>query len=967
MNDHFARLKDRIKGDLHLDNLHKIIYATDASVYREIPLAVVIPYDEEDIVEVVKFCDQHKLSMIPRAGGTSLAGQCVGNGIVVDISKHFTDIVEINKEEKWVIVQPGVIRDELNRALKAYGLFFGPNTSTANRAMIGGMVGNNSCGTTSIVYGNTRDHLLDVKMVLADGMSTHFSAIEEGMLSEKLSQEGLEGDIYRYFHTMRNNEPLKQKIYENFPNPKIHRRNTGYAIDAIIDESSMDLTKLIAGSEGTLGFVTEIKLSLDDLPAPHEALMCIHFASVLESMKATEQVMHHKPFACELMDKKVLDCTKDHAQFEKDRYFLEGDPQAVLMVSYRADDVVDAIASCEALKSMLISSNLGYAYPIITEGINDIWNLRKAGLGLLANIPGDKAAVACIEDTAVALDDLADYISDFEKLMNNYGQEAVYYAHAGAGELHLRPILNLKDKEDRDLFYKISRDSAKLVKEYNGSLSGEHGDGRVRAPFIELMVGEQIYDVFREIKQLWDPNGIFNPGKIVDAKDIRSDLRYESNQPDFEYDTIFDFSKHQGLLRSAEKCNGSGDCRKLPTAGGTMCPSYQATRDEKDTTRARANTIREILTKKYNQNPFQDESLTEVLDLCMSCKGCTSECPSNVNMTMLKSELLYQKYKQTGIPWRSKVFGNINRINNLIRPLAGVSNAVLANSLLGGMMKRSLGIHEKRSLPPIHKKSLRSEISNHKSLPDRSTGKKVILFVDEFSEMYDVAIGLKAYELLRGLGYDVTIVDHAESGRAAFSKGLLDEAKQYADVNVETFSALTNEDIPLVGIEPSAILSFRDEYPLIVSDHLKARATTLKKHTFLIEEFLYSEACKGSIRQDQFHQEKKTIHLHGHCHQKALSNIEEAAFILSLPSQYEVRIIPSGCCGMAGSFGYEEEHYEISMKVGETTLFPYIRSIGDNELIAASGTSCRHQIFDGTSRKSYHPVEILHDALIKTV
>lgn len=957
-------LKDNIEGDILTDNLHKIIYATDASVYRELPEAVCIPKSNEDIIRAVRWCHTHNIPIIPRTAGTSLAGQVVGKGMVLDVSKYLNSILEVNAEEKWVRVQPGVIRDELNHHLKSHGLFFGPNTSTSNRAMIGGMVGNNSCGTTSIVYGNTRDHVLEMKVVLSDGSSATVKPCLVKEAKERARIDDALGRIYGHLLDVLSDEEIENEVNQEFPDRKVTRRNTGYALDelyASYNKGIFNPIALLSGSEGTLAITTEVKLSLDPLPADYEVLMAIHFKDVITSLKAVPLVMAHAPFACELMDKTILDCTKGQLTYAQDRFFLEGDPAAVLMVSFRADSIEKATEKLSILETELKQAGLGYSFPIISENVDRIWNLRKAGLGLLANIPGEKAAVACIEDTAVSIDILADYIKEFESLMASFGQKAVYYAHAGAGELHLRPILNLKSSADRRDFEEISRAVAILVKKYNGSLSGEHGDGRVRAPFLSLMVGERLYEEFKKIKHVFDPKNILNPGKIVEAKGITEDLRYDEDQRKITYDTKFDFSSYGGLLGAAEKCNGSGDCRKLPMAGGTMCPSYQATRDEKDATRARANTLREILTRKYDQDPFTDESLAEVLDLCISCKGCTSECPSNVNMTQLKSEVLYQKSKQNGLSLRSKAFSRVEQMNKLLgrnHLLYLLGTSVLAETLAKGF----LNIHPKRTLPELVMRSYRSKLPT--SAP-KAVNRSVYLFVDEFSDRYDVEIARKSHELLVSLGYQVKYIDHVESGRAAFSKGDLDHAADCARKNVSVFADVITEQSPLIGIEPSAILSFRDEYPLIVGDDLKDKALHLKTHSYTIEEFLYDEAQKGHVRSESFTRQSGMIHLHGHCHQKALSDIKKVAFILSLPENYDVNIIPSGCCGMAGSFGYEKEHYDISMKIGETTLFPYLRAQEGEFTVAASGTSCRHQIHDGVAMQAKHPVEIFYDALIR--
>ena len=595
--------------------------------------------------------------------------------------------------------------------------------------------------------------------------------------------------------------------------------------------------------------------------------------------------------------------------------------------------------------------------------INRAWDLRKAGLGLLANIPGDAKSVACIEDTAVEVQDLPAYIREFSQLMEGFKQEAIYYAHAGAGELHLRPVLNLKEEADIRLFRQISEASARLVKKYQRSLSGEHGDGIVRGEFLPLMIGDKNYDLLKQIKDCWDPRHIFNPNKIVDTPPMDQSLRYQKGGEAVNEHTMLDFSSAGGLLRMAEKCNGSGDCRKLPIAGGTMCPSYQATRDEKDTTRARANALREFLKQENNGNAFVHPELKAVMDLCLSCKGCTSECPSNVDMASMKAEFQYQYQKAKGIPFRNRIISAFARLNRFGSVAPGLSNYFLSNPLSGTLFKKLFGFAPERSMPPLSKITLRKWYSKHYKVPVNARG-KVYFFCDEFTNYIDADIGIKAIKLLTYLGYKVEMPVHAESGRAHISKGLLPEAKKMAQKNVAVFKGLISEESPVIGLEPSAILGFRDEFPRLVDGTLAADARQLGKNAMLFEEFIYREMKADRIKSDQFSEQPAQIILHGHCHQKALSSADFSAWVLSLPRNYSVSLIPSGCCGMAGSFGYEKEHFDLSMKIGELVLFPAIRQSEEDTLIAAPGTSCRHQILDGTGRKALHPAEILYEAIV---
>jgi FAD/FMN-containing dehydrogenase/Fe-S oxidoreductase len=970
-------LKNQLKGELYYDDLMRKLYATDASVYRKLPGAVAIPKDKEDLKLLISFAKANSTSLIPRTAGTSLAGQCVGDGIVVDVSKYFTRILDINETDRTVTVQPGVVRDELNNYLKPFDLFFGPNTSTSNRCMIGGMVGNNSSGTTSIQYGVTRDKVISLKTLLSDGSEAEFSSLSVEEFHQKLKLKTLEGHIYATVYNELKSETVKKEIQDNFPKPQIHRRNTGYAIDELIKSdmfsnstsildstSKFNMCKLLAGSEGTLAFTTEITLQLDKLPPTESAMVALHFESIAHCMKAVKPLMQHNLHTCEMMDDSILNLTKHNKTQQDNRKFIEGHPVAILMCELKAGTLEALNHKIKAFLDTVKKLNLSYAAPVLRgEDIDKALELRKAGLGLLGNIIGDKKAVACIEDTAVALEDLENYITEFTALMTSYNQNAVYYAHAGAGELHLRPILDLKQSEDVKLFRKITTDVAKLVKKYKGSMSGEHGDGIVRAEFIPFMIGDENYKILKHIKSAFDPDNSFNPGKIVDAYAMDESLRYAVNRNEPEIKTILDFSGSQGILREAEKCNGSGDCRKLPEFGGTMCPSYRATRNEKDTTRARANALREYLTNSEKANKFNHEELKDVFDLCLSCKACASECPSSVDVASLKAEFQYQYQEANGVTLRTKLFAYNNKINAYASRVPRLTNFMFSNALTSLVIKSVGGIAKKRSLPLLSTKSLDKEFKNTvKHIVKENVTKEIYLFNDEFTNHLDTNIGIDALILLTQLNYKVNIIKHKESGRAMLSKGLLKEAQKMANENVLIFKDVISKNTPLIGIEPSAILTFKDEYLKLADD--KQAAQSIAKHTFIIEEFIQQEIELGNITSDQFTQEAKSIKFHGHCHQKALANQKSSFDLLNLPANYKVTIIPSGCCGMAGSFGYEKEHYDVSMQIGEQTLFPAVRKAPDATVISANGTSCRHQIKDGTGRIAKHPITILKEALI---
>lgn len=966
-------LRSSLSGDLYTDETHRRLYATDASAYRELPLAVVIPKGKQDLITLVKFASDNNTSLIPRTAGTSLAGQVVGDGIVVDLSKNYNQIIEVNAEEGYAWVEPGIVRDDLNRHLADYGFFFAPETSTANRAMIGGMIGNNSCGSNSIVYGSTREHLIEVEAILSDGSETQFGPMDAGEFLNRCNGLSVTGELHNniYFETreMLKDEVNQKEIVEQFPKADIPRRNTGYALDMLLGHqpfaergTPFNFCSLIAGSEGTLCLVTKAKIKLTPLPPNNKRLVCIHSATIDDSLKANLVALKYAPSACELMDDYILQATKRNPMYRALRFFVEGDPEAILVVELNGETPEEADHKVTDLISDLKAAGRGYAYPVIQgEQIKSVWNLRKAGLGLLSNVPGDAKAAPVIEDTAVDVQDLPAYIEEFNQILEKHGLYSVHYAHAGSGELHLRPILNLKTSEGQKQFRVIAEEIATLVKKYKGSLSGEHGDGRLRGEFIPQMVGDHNYGLIKQMKQIWDPQNIFNPGKIVNTPPMDSSLRYEKDQETREFDTMFDFSENQGILRSAELCNGSGDCRKSELSGGTMCPSYMATRNEKETTRARANILREMLTRSDRTNPFAHEEIKEVMDLCLSCKGCSSECPSNVDMAKLKAEWQYQYYQSKGLPRRNKRIGHFTKNMALASKVPWAYDLIFQIPLTAKLVKAGVGFAAKRSMPELSKKPLKKWIK--KDFQAIKSDKKVYFYCDEFTNYNDAEIGKKAIQLLSKLGYQVEFVDHPDCGRPQLSKGMLDEAKELAEANVKLFADLISEDVPMVGIEPSAILTFRDEFISLTRAELQEKARNIAKYAFTIEEFLAKEIDRGHIKTEQFTEEQKLIKVHGHCHQKSLSSMTPTKKLLSLPKNFEVHMIPSGCCGMAGSFGYEKEHYELSMQIGELVLFPTVRKQPEEVIIAASGTSCRHQIKDGTGRKALHVVEILWENL----
>ncbi len=980
-NSQFPWAELQLDGELYTDATLCKLYSTDASEFQELPTAVAVPASEADVRELILFAARHRVGLIPRAAGTSLAGQVVGSGIVVDVGRHLNRIVEIDTARGRVRVQPGVIRNELNMALAPHGWFFGPETSTANRAMIGGMVGNNSCGSNSVVYGSTRQHLISARGFLSDGSEVAFGPLTPEEFHDKcVGSWSLETKIYREIKALLSDADNRRAIREGFPKPEVTRRNTGYALDQLMDCAVFDpsrnepfnLCRLIAGSEGTLFFGVEFELACVPVPPP-ASVMCAHFKSVDEALRANLIALRHGPSASELIDKHILDCTKKNIEQSRNRFFVQGDPGAILVIEIRRADPQETSAIMAQLEADFRRSGYGYAFPVLhDDDVNRVWDLRRAGQGVMTNVVGDTRPAEVVEDTAVDVMDLPDYIAEFDALMRNkYGIECVYYAHAGSGELHTRPLINLKTEEGHRMFRSIAEDVAALVKKYRGSLSGEHGDGRLRGEFIKFMVGDVCYELMRRIKNVFDPLNIFNPGKIIDTPPMDQFHRYGPGHPTPDYETIFDFSDVLGVLRAAEKCNGSGDCRKTHLSGGTMCPSYMATREEKDTTRARANILRHILTNPPDpRHPFVSEEIKTVMDLCLSCKGCKSECPSNVDIAKLKAEFLQHYYDVKGVPLRAWIvahFADNARLAANFAPWAW--NLIFGIKQFRRIANRLSGFHPDRTIPLLPRKTLRSWFRSRLQMPHHtgnSERKLVWLFADEFTDLTDAHVGIAAVDLLEGLGYEVRIPAHTESGRASLSKGLLRRARGFAKRNVRLLADIVTYETPLLGIEPSAILCFRDEYPDLLRGEEKTTAQRLATNALMIEEFLARELSTGRIRPEMFRpapSPRPVVHLHGHCQQKAISSLTPTVQVLEQLGGFDVRVIPSGCCGMAGSFGYEAEHYDISQKIGELVLFPRVRTATEQEIIAAPGTSCRHQIHDGTGRVAAHPVEILRQAL----
>ena len=1013
---------------IHTDPLHRIAYATDASAYREVPQGVTFPENEQDIVYLIETARERKTHLIPRAGGTSIAGQVVGSGIVVDISKHFKKILEINVEERWARVQPGVVLDELNIALEPYGLFFSPETSTSNRCCIGGMFGNNSCGSHSLIYGSTRHHVLEARGVLCDGSIEVFKEYSIRELEARFGSHFWENDVHSliqsiYVQLIRwaLDEKTVQLIEENYPDKNLRRRSCGYAIDEVIEDlhnaskpledRTINLCKVLAGSEGTLAFITEIKVDLDLLPPKEKMVVCAHCDTLQKSFLSNLVALQFHPSAIELMDRNILELSKQNVEQQKNRFFVQGDPAAILIIELRGETRAEIDAVADLLEKALIENEKHLVYScsrVYGSEISKVWSLRKAGLGLLTGMKGDAKPIGVIEDTAVTPEKLPNYMADFAQMLENLGLSCVYHAHISTGELHLRPIINIKETEGKHKFREVAYQTALLVKKYKGSLSGEHGDGRLRGEFIQLMYGDEVYAMMQELKKCWDPLQVFNLHKIVDTLPMDSMLRFEVGQQYaiekelgisalrqaqgpktyYNWKAAFDECKVEGatgaknqlhaLMCSIEQCNGAGDCRKSNLIGGTLCPAFKVSGDETKATRARVNVLREILTRGWESEAFtqalnkdknllKSKELAEVLDSCLACKGCRSECPSNVDMTRLRSEILQQKYDVDGMPLRSFAVSRMATVEQLGHLVWPIYNLFASWKFSSNIIKNIIKFSTERDIPTLSRVTMRKAVQQacrkHK---EKATKGKVYLFADEFTNFQEAEIGLTFAILLLHLGYEVEIPKHVESGRAAISKGNLKLAKKFALKNVNLLKNKISEQTPLVGIEPSCILSFRDEYPDLVPAELRQQAKELGRNALLFDEFIVREVAAGHITSNDFKTDALEIWLHGHCHQKALVGTEKTVQTFKLLTGAKVHVIPSGCCGMAGSFGYEKEHYRTSLAIGEMVLFPAVRKALANTdnvtpcIVSAPGTSCRQQILDGTGVHAVHPIEILY-------
>ena len=945
-------LRRRVEGEVRFDKMTRLLYSTDASIYQIEPIGVVFPRHAGDVQAVLETANEFRVPILPRGGGTSLAGQTVGQAVVLDFSRHMNQILEVNREERWCRVQPGVVQDELNAHVRPAGLLFGPDTSTSNRATLGGMLGNNSAGAHSIAYGLTVDHVLELTVLLSDGAQVRFADVTPEELEVKRRQSGLEGHIY--LEVSRLIAEHRDEILARYP--KILRRVSGYNLDQFVRDKPFNLARLAVGSEGTLVAVVEAKMRLVPHP-PKTALDVIHFRTLDEALEASPAILETGPYAVELTDKMILDLARGNIEQSKRLGFVQGDPAAILIVEYAGESEGEVKAKVEALESLRSRSRMGYAATITQapEEQQSIWKLRKAGLGLLLGMKGEKKPVAFVEDTAVDPARLPEFTRHFKEILAKHGAEAGYYGHCSVGCLHIRPLINLKETAGVAQMLAIANEITDLVLAFGGALSGEHGDGLARSHFNAKLYGPQLYDAFRQVKQGLDPNNLMNPGKIVDAPPMTENLRYGSSYKTWEPETTLDFSGQGGFAAAVEMCNGVGVCRKK--LEGTMCPSYMATLDEEHSTRGRANALRTVLSGQVPQSEFTGRRLYEVLDLCLECKACKAECPSNVDMAKLKYEFLAHYYRANGLPLRNRLFGRIadlSRWGSRVAPLVNWLNGLEVSRWL---LERFVGIDRRRPLPRLASTTFLDWFSRH--TPGNGVGARgtVLLFHDTFTTYHTPEVAIAATRLLERLGYRVELAEKWCCGRPLISKGMLGEAQAHARLNVSALGPFALRGVPIVGLEPSCLLTLRDEYPDLIRDET---ASAVARQAFLLEEFLLEEQKTGRLVWPE--RSGGRVLLHGHCHQKALSGTASTVLVLRAAG-YEVSEIDAGCCGMAGSFGFEKEHYELSVAIARRKLVPTIEAVGRDVTIAAAGISCRQQIEHLTDRRARHPAELLWDAL----
>ena len=948
-------LRRRVAGEVRFDKMSRVLYSTDASMYQIEPIGVVLPRSEEDVVAVVETANTHGVPVLPRGGGTSLAGQAVGRAVVIDFSKYMRDLLDVNVEEGWARTQPGIVLDELNLLLRPKGVQFAPDPSTSNRGNVGGAIGNNSCGAHSIVYGKTVDNVRELRVVLSNGDLATLGPAHGAALAAKTRGAALEAQVYR--RLVEIGDAYRDEVSARFP--KIQRRVSGYNLDELASPDAIDTARFVVGSEGTLLTVTEARVGVVPIPKA-KVLAVLHFRDLIESMEATVLALELGPASVELVDDMIIRQARENLEYSRMADFIDGDPKAILIVEFAGDSAAELEARLDGLEERMRRSGLSYSNRRFVDAADQarVWAVRKAGLGLMMNVPGPAKPLPFVEDTAVPPEALPEYVRRFDEIVREHGTSAGYYGHASVGCLHIRPMIDLTAAEDVERMVSIAAHVSDLVLEYGGAMSGEHGDGLARSAWNEKMFGSRIYGAFREVKRAFDPEGVMNPGKIVDAQSIAENLRTTPSTPRLEIETGLDFTAEGGLGGAAQMCNGQAACRKL---SGTMCPSYMVTRDEEHSTRGRANALRAAMTGALPVDSLTGERLYRVMDLCLECKGCKAECPSNVDVAKLKYEFLDRYHRANGYPLRNRIFANISTLSRLGAFFAPLSNWSLSSPAFKAMLEQVAGIDSRRDLPPFASRTFRQWFrARSADAPADAPRGPVVLFADTFTDYNHPELGRAAVAVLERLGYRVVVPQSRCCGRPMLSNGMIGRARDNALFNVEAVHPLVERGAKVVGLEPSCILSFRDDYlDLLPGDR---RAREVADATMLVEEFVKYAVDQGATLEAARATSERLL-FHGHCHQKALVGAEPAMDVLRSVWSGEVEEIQSGCCGMAGSFGFEKEHYETSIKIGEQGLFEQIRSAEGDFQVVSEGVSCRQQIRDGTGVRPRHLVEVLADAI----
>ncbi len=954
-----GRLRDdlerEVSADLLFDDVSRAIFATDASLYQMQPLGVVLPRTRADLVRTVRVAARHGVPILPRGAGTSLAGQTVTAGVAVDCSKYLTRVLEVNERQRWARVEPGIVLDNLNDFLRFYGLFFAPDVATSSRATLGGMVGNNSAGVRSVRYGKTVDHVLELRVVLSSGEELLLKSNSAGRLGQLCARTDREGLLHREVRDLirTHRDDIRQRF------PRVMRRVGGYNLDYLLDEEDFNLARLVVGSEGTLACVTEIKVALEPIPASRMVAV-LHFDQLLKAISAVQHLLEHGPSAVEIIDAHGIRLARENpVAAQLCSQFVQGDPEALLIVEFSGDQLEQVQQAFGSAGSDPRVRQLCYAIHEAWERAAQevVWQVRKNALGVLLSLRGDAKPLPFVEDACVPVRHLPAYIEQMLELCRRLDRPVAMYAHASVGVIHVRPILDLKQEEDVRIMEEISEESFQLVRRYGGAWSGEHGDGLVRSHKNREFFGDRLYEAFRRVKAAFDPPGLMNPGKIVDSPSMSSHLRIHPGYRATVPPTHFRFAVDGGFDRAVEMCTGVGQCRK--TLGGTMCPSFMATRDEEHSTRGRANALRAAMAGDLGPEGFTSPRLYEVLDLCLECKACKSECPSNVDMARLKAEFLAHYHRRHGLPLGKRLIADTRQHARSASRLAWLANAAAGSFPVRWLLEKAAGVDRRRRLPRLASPTLTRWFAKRKAPAVAAGSTPVALLADTFTEYFQPQVGQAAIGVLEALGFEVTLLGGGCCGRPLISTGQLERAERESEALLERLEAL-EPDVPVVVLEPSCLATLADD--LCDLGRLADRWKPLAARLASLEGLLASPAHFPRLAE-RLGPGPARLLLHGHCQQKALFGTAATRKVLGALADCSLQELDAGCCGMAGSFGYEKEHYALSEKIGARRLFPAVKNLDYGDAVVAPGFSCRAQIHHFTGRRALHPAEVLAAAL----